>query len=190
MRQRDSVLHTAVSEMLVIEESLDRALRNQIEDFDAEHPDTVLHLRYIHAFVTSHIGQLREAKGRNDTLGGRLGDGFRRAGMLLADIGESAIDFVRNDNLPDQLRKDCSAASRAYAGYRMLFTTASALRAGETCRMAAEFLSDYSRITLILQDLLPDAVVTQLEADGLHLEEPVLRSRNSNRMGGIPVHVG
>ena len=190
MQQRDSVLRTAISEMLVVEESLDRALRNQIEDFDAVHPDAVLHLRYIHAFVTSHIAKLRDMKGRDATLGGRLGEGFRRAGTLLAGIGESAIEFVRNESLPDQLRKDCSAASLAYAGYRMLFTTASALRAGETCRMAAEFLSDYSRITLILQDLLPDAVVTQLEADGLHLEQPVVRSRNSNRIEGVPVHAG
>jgi len=53
--------------------------------------------------------------------------------------------------------------------------------------MAAEFLSDYSRITLLLQDLLPDAVVTQLEADGLHLEEPVIRSRNANRLEQLAV---
>jgi hypothetical protein len=176
--------------MLAIEESFDRALSSQIDDFDALHPDTVLHLRYIHSFVTSHIAQLREVRGQSGTLGGRLGEGFRRAGMMLAGMGESAIDFVRNDTLPDQLRKNCSAASLAYAGYRMLFTTASALRAGETCRMAAEFLADYSRITLILQDLLPDAVVTQLEADGLHLEEPAVRSRNSNRIEGVPVHAG
>jgi hypothetical protein len=176
--------------MLAIEESFDRALTSQIDDFDVTHPETALHLRYIHSYVTSHIAQLRDVRGRSGTLRGRLGEGFRRAGMMLAGMGESAIEFVRNDTLPDQLRKDCSAASLAYAGYRMLFTTASALRAGDTCRMAAEFLADYSRITLILQDLLPDAVVTQLEADGLHLEEPVVRSRNSNRIEGVPVHAG
>ena len=43
---------------------------------------------------------------------------------------------------------------------------------------------------LLERNLLPDAVVTQLEADGLHLEEPAVRSRNSNRIEGIPVHAG
>jgi hypothetical protein len=176
--------------MLAIEEALDRALQNQIDDFDDAHPDTVLHLRYVATLVTAHIEQLRALKRRNETRTGRLGEGFRRAGLMLAGVGSSAIDFMRNETLPDQLRKDCSAASLAYAGYRVLFTTASALRAGEVCRMAAEFLADYGRITLILQDLLPDAVVTQLESDGLHLEEPAVRSRNSNRIEGIPVHAG
>lgn len=190
MEQRESVIQGIIAEMLGIEESLDRALRNQIEDFDDTHPDSVLHLRYIHSYVTSHIARLRDRRGRDGTMGNRIGEGVRRAGVVIAGIGASAIEFVRNETLPDQLRKDCSAASLAYAGYRVLFTTASALRAGETCRMAAEFLADYSRITLILQDLLPDAVVTQLEADGLHLEEPAVRSRDSNRIEGIPVHAG
>ena len=177
-------------QMLAIEESLDRALASQIDDFEVIHPETVLHLRYVAAYVTAHITQLREVEGRNETLGGRLGTGFRRAGSVLAGIGGSAVGFVRNETLPDQLRKDCGMASLAYAGYRSLFTTASALGGGAMCRLAAEFLSDYARITLILQDLLPDAVVTQLEADGLPLEEPAVRSRNSNRIEGIPVHAG
>ena len=175
---------------LAIEESLDRALTTQIEDFEAAHPDTVLHLKYIQTFVTSHISQLRDMEGRGETLSGRLGNRFRRASSLLAGFGGSAVGFVRNETLPDQLRRDCGMASLAYAGYRSLFTTASALREGATCRLAAEFLSDYARITLILQDLLPDAVVTQLEADGLHLEEPAVRSRNANRIEGVPVHAG
>jgi hypothetical protein len=190
MRQRESVLHQAVMDMLAIEESLDRALQNQVDDFDATHPDAVLHLRYVATFVTSHITRLREMAGGNHTLGERLGHGFRRAGSMLAGFGDSAVGFVRNETLPNQLRRDCGLASLAYAGYRSLFTTASALREGDTCRTAAEFLSDYARITLILQDLLPDAVVTQLEADGLHLEEPAIRSRNSNRIEGVPVHAG
>lgn len=190
MRQRESVLHEAVLQMLAIEESLDRALTSQIDDFEATHPDTVLHLKYVAAFVTAHITQLRDVEGRNESLTGRLGGGFRRASSVLAGIGGSAVGFVRNETLPDQLRRDCGMASLAYAGYRSLFTTASALREGSICRFAAEFLSDYARITLILQDLLPDAVVTQLEADGLRLEEPAVRSRNSNRIEGVPVHAG
>jgi len=190
MRQRESVINEAVTQMLAIEESLDRALSSQIDDFEATNPDTVLHLRYVAAFVTAHITQLREVAERDETLGARLGNRFRRAGSMLAGIGGSAVEFVRNETLPDQLRRDCGTASLAYAGYRSLFTTASALRAGPMCRLAAEFLSDYARITLILQDLLPDAVVTQLETEGLHLEEPVVRSRNSNRIQGVPVHVG
>ena len=177
-------------QMLAIEESLDRALTTQIDDFEVTHPETVHHLRYIPTFVTAHIAQLRDLEGRDGTLSGRVGNGIRRASLVLAGIGGSAVGFVRNETVPDQLRRDCGVASLAYAGYRSLFTTASALREGAICRLAAEFLSDYARITLILQDLLPDAVVTQLEADGLHLEEPAVRSRNSNRIEGVPVHAG
>ena len=95
--------------------------------------------------------------------------------------GWEPVGFVRNETLPDQLRKNCGMASLAYAGYRSLFTTASALGEGAMCRLAAEFLSDYARITLILQDLLPDAngeIV--IMGDGMHLslvtDEPVCGS--------------
>ncbi|HKP30297.1 MAG TPA: hypothetical protein VJU15_12875 [Gemmatimonadales bacterium] len=190
MRQRELVIHDAVMQMLAIEESFDRALTNQIDDFEASNPDTVLHLKYVATFVTAHLAQLRELEERNETFAGRLGSGFRRAGSMLAGFGGSAVGFVRNETLPDQLRRDCGMASLVYAGYRSLFTTASALRDGAVCRLAAEFLADYARITLILQDLLPDAVVTQLETDGLRLEGPAIRSRNSNRIEGVPVHAG
>jgi len=187
MRQRESVLQGAIVEMLELEVALDRALRDQIDDFDAEHPDIVHHLKYIATFVSAHIAQLRALASRDATISGRLGNVARRAGSLVAGFSASAVNFVRNPRVPDNLRQDYSDACRAYAGYRMLFTTASALREGAACRMAAEFLSDYSRITLLLQDLLPDAVVTQLEADGLHLEEPVIRSRNANRLEQLAV---
>jgi len=190
MQRRELVLHGAITDMLVLEESLGRALREQVEDFDGNNADTAHHLRYVATFVNAHIERLSDLKARNDTLSNRVGNVVRRAGTLVAGLGNSAVEFVRNESMPTQLQKNYSAASMAYAGYRMLFTTASALRDGETCRMAAEFLSDYSRITMLLQDLLPDAVVTQLEADGLQLEEPVTRSRNANRVEAIPVHVG
>ena len=118
MQQRESVLHQAIMDMLAIEESLDRALQNQIDDFDATHPDTVLHLRYVAAYVTSHISKLRELAGRSDTFGGRLGHGFRRAGSMLAGLGDSAVGFVRNENLPNQLRRECGLASLPYGGNR------------------------------------------------------------------------
>jgi hypothetical protein len=176
--------------MLELEVALDRALRDQIDDFDAEHPDIVHHLKYIATFVSAHIAQLRGLLARDESITARLGSAARRAGTLMAGFGASAVNFVRNPRVPDNLRQDYSEACRAYAGYRMLFTTASALREGATCRMAAEFLSDYSRITLLLQDLLPDAVVTQLEAEGLHLEEPAIRSRNANRIEQVAVQAG
>jgi len=59
MRQRESVLQGAIVEMLELEVALDRALRDQIDDFDAEHPDIVHHLKYIATFVSAHIAQLR-----------------------------------------------------------------------------------------------------------------------------------
>jgi hypothetical protein len=159
---------------------------DQIDDFDAEHPDIVHHLKYI-ATLFPPIAQLRGLLAQNESITGRLGSAARRAGTLVAGFSASAVNFVRNPRVPDNLRQDYSEACRAYAGYRMLFTTASALREGATCRMAAEFLSDYSRITLLLQDLLPDAVVTQLEADGLRLEEPAIRRWNANRIEQVAV---
>lgn len=190
MTQSETVLHGAIIEMLDLEVTLDRALRDQIEEFDSAHPDVVHHLKYVATFTAAHITQLRELGTRNATLAGRLGNAVRRAGSVLSGFSTSAADFLRNASVPEYLRRDYTAACLAYAGYRMLFTTASALRDVEIRRMAAELLSDYARITLILQDLLPDAVVTKLEADGLRLEEPAIRSRNSNRIGHLAAHAG
>ena len=176
--------------MLDLEVTLDRALRDQIEEFDSAHPEVVHHLKYVATFTAAHITQLRELGTRNATLAERFGNAVRRAGSVVSGLSTSAADFIRNASVPEYVRRDYAAACLAYAGYRMLFTTASALREGETCRLAAEFLADYSRITLILQDLLPDAVVTQLEADGLRLEEPAIRRRNSNRIGHLAAHTG
>ena len=54
-------------------------------------------------------------------------DAIKRAGSALLGLGAAAVDLVRNEGLPKNLRDDYTAFSLATIGYVMLYTTASAL---------------------------------------------------------------
>jgi len=183
MPDREETLHGYVTDMLALEQHIQKAVRGQLEAIDTEQPALILHLRHILTHVERHIEQLKELDEKIDA-GARIGEAVKRAGSIVAGLGAAAIDLVRTERLPKNLRDDYTAASLAYVGYIMLFTTASAFEDHDTARLAATCLGDYAQVLTTLQDLIPSAVVFELRTQGFNVFEEAA-SEASVRVEGI-----
>jgi hypothetical protein len=89
-------------------------------------------------------------------------------------LGAAAIDLVRNEGLPKNLRDDYTAFSLATVGYVMLHTTALALEEREVAELARQHFADYAQAVTLLHNLIPGAVIRFLREDGLPVREDVL----------------
>ena len=171
MPDREEALHGYVTDMLALEEHIHKAVRGQLETLDTEQPELIHHLRHVLMIVERHIEQLKQLDERIDARGTRIGEAVKRAGSIVAGLGAAAIDLVRTEKLPKNLRDDYTAASLAYIGYLMLFTTASAFEDHDTTRLASECLGDYAQVLSVLQEIIPGAVVFQLRTEGFNVFE-------------------
>jgi hypothetical protein len=107
--------------------------------------------------------------------------------------GAAAIDFVRNEKLPKNLRDDYTATSLAAIGYVMLHTTAMSLGDRDVADLAHRHLRDHARNVMVLHNVIPSAVVRFLQNDGLPARTDVLTevSRTiesvwSDQSGSVP----
>ena len=87
--------------------------------------------------------------------------------------GAAAIDVLRMDKTPNDLRDDCVALSLAYIGNLMLHTSALTLGDAEITAIAAIAqinLSDHASAMLSLQRIIPAATVATLVAHGMTVD--------------------
>jgi hypothetical protein len=124
--------------------------------------------------VEGHIQNLKALTERRANAGQGLADVVKRAGSAVAGAGAAAIDFVRNEKLPKNLRDDYTATSLAAIGYVMLYTTARSLGDREVADLAHQHLRDHARNVMRLHNIIPGAVVTFLQNDGLSARSEVL----------------
>ena len=95
-------------------------------------------------------------------------------GSALLGFGAAAVDLVRNEGLPKNLRDDYTAFSLATVGYIMLKTTALALDDREVGDLAHQHFSDYAESFTLLHNVVPGAVIRFLREEGLPAREDVL----------------
>ena len=88
--------------------------------------------------------------------------------------GAAAIDFVRTEKLPKDLRDDYTAISLSYIGYVMLHTTALTLHDADTAEIAGAHLADYAQSMMALQRIIPAATVAFLASEGFDVDASVL----------------
>ena len=101
-------------------------------------------------------------------------EAIKRAGSAVLGLGAAAIDLVRNEGLPKNLRDDYTAFSLATIGYLMLHTTALALDDQEVGDLARQHFADYAEAVTLLHNVVPGAVIRFLKEDGLLVREDVL----------------
>jgi ferritin-like metal-binding protein YciE len=166
-RDADEAINSYVTDMLALERHIQTALEGQIEDLDEDYPDVVRHLRVIEREIDGHIDSLQMLSERRAEIGQGLADVVKRAGSAVLGAGAAAIDFVRGEKLPKNLRDDYTAMSLAVIGYVMLHTTALSLGDKEIAGLAQRHLRDHARNVMLLQNVIPGAVVSFLRNDGL-----------------------
>ena len=174
-RDRNEALNSYITDMLALEDHIEKALRGQLEDLK-DQPDVVRDLRQIHRQVEHHVSDLRELSERR---GARTTtDVIKRVGSALLGLGAAAIDLIRTEGLPKNLRDDYTAFSLASIGYVMLHTTAMTLDDTEVAELGRQHFADYAEALTLLHGLIPQAVVRYLREEGFSVREDVLPQVN------------
>jgi hypothetical protein len=164
-RDRNEAINSYISDMLSLEDHIEKAVRSQLED-----------LKDLHRRLEHHISDLRSLSERRNA--GGIVESVKRAGSVVAGVAAGVIDLIRSEGLPKNLRDDYTAFSLASIGYSMLYTTALALDDQEVAELAQVHFSDYAGAVIRLHKLVPTAVVRYLRQEGLPASEGVLPEIN------------
>lgn len=174
-RTSKEAVHSYVTDMLALEDHIDKAIMAQVEDFDGDYPIVGGALRDMNQTIKQHIATLRTLEDVRD-VGPRLdvADFIKRAASTVAGLGAAAIDLMRTEKLPKNLRDDYTAFSLATIGYAMLHATARSLGDARVAGVAQQHLNDYARMVMTLTDIIPATVVKLLKDEGLPVQEDSL----------------
>ena len=170
-KDKDEALNSYITDMLSLEDHIEKAIRGQVEDLK-DYPDVTRELKQILREVEHHVSDLRSLSDRRGAKGPT--DAIKRVGSALLGLGAAAVDLVRNEGLPKNLRDDYTACSLATIGYVMLHTTALSLGDRQVGDVAHRHLSDYARIVMNLHNIIPAATIKFLQEDGLPATDSAL----------------
>lgn len=164
-------INSYITDMLSLEEHIDKAIKSQLEDLK-DYPDVTGELKTVQRSVQHHVSDLRDLSKRRKASG--AADAVKRAGSNVLGMAAGAVDMVRNEGLPKNLRDDYTAFNLATIGYVMLNTTALALGDQEVADLASQHFRDYTRAVLTLDRIIPTAVVRFLQNEGLPARQDVV----------------
>jgi ferritin-like metal-binding protein YciE len=170
-RNKDEAINSYLTDMLSLEEHIQKAVRAQLEDLE-DYPEVTRDLKQVLHKVEQHVSDLKELSERRNARG--ASDAIKRAGSALLGLGAAAVDLVRTEGLPKNLRDDYTAFSLATIGYVMLHTTALSLQELEVANLARQHFADYAQAVTLLHNVIPGAVVRFLREEGLPVREDVL----------------
>lgn len=179
-RNAAEAVNSYITDMIALEEHIQKAVQGQIEDLDEDYPDVVQHLRMVERETDQHVEALKALIERRAEGGQGLADVVKRAGSAILGVGAAAVDFVRNEKLPKNLRDDYTATSLAAIGYVMLHTTALSLGEREVADVAQRHLRDHARNVMLLHNIIPGAVIRFLQTDGLPARSDALMEISRN----------
>jgi len=171
MRSPTDTINSHVTDMLALEEHIEKAVSGQIQAL-GDHPQVGADLRTIQRWVRLHIANLEQLIGTRDATTATAT--VKRAGSSVLGRAAGAIDLLRQEGQPKNLRDDYTAFSLAAIGYVMLNTTALALEDKEVADLAAQHLQNYVRGVIALHYIIPAVVVRSLQKEGLAVREDVL----------------
>ena len=171
MRDTKDTINSYITDMLSLEEHLDKAITGQIEDLKDD-PQVVADLKAVQLWVQHHVSDLKQlSEARQATT---ATDAIKRAGSGVLGFAAGLVDLVRSEGLAKNLRDDYAALSLAAIGYVMLNTTALALDDREVADLASQHLRDYTKALVGLHSVIPAAVVRFLQQEGLPARPDVL----------------
>lgn len=165
-----------VTDMRALEEHMHKAFAGQITDGKDGKFNSVI--RELSGLSEKHIAALDEIADRRKQGGQGIAEAIKGAASSVLGLGAAAIDLVRSEKLPKNLRDDYTAVSLATVGYLMLHTTAEALGDAEVSELALSHLRDYAKAVMTLFHAVPEAVVTFLGEEGFAVDSKVASKVN------------
>jgi len=174
-RDTTEAMNSYLTDMLALEQHIEVAIGAQVKDLKDEPQVLVMALDAIHVTVQHHIESLKEIIGERDAgAANSIAEAVKRAASVLAGAGAAAVDLVRNEKLPKDLRDDYTAFSLATVSYVMLLTTAMSLNDQPVAELAERHLRHYTKVVMKLNNILPSAVIADLREEGLPAREEQL----------------
>lgn len=179
MKDTRQVVNSYISDMLALENHISKALKGQVSDLKA-YPAVTEELDTIRLTAEEHISALEALLNER---GGDAASPIKRVGSALLGFAAGAVDLVRSEGLPKNLRDDYTACSLATIGYVMLHTTAVALDERSVGELAHRHLRNYARVVMTLHNVIPAAVIRFLQEEGLPATEESLEEIGDNIQG-------
>jgi hypothetical protein len=176
-RDRNEAINSYITDMLALEDHIEKAVKGQLTDLK-DYPEVLVALRDIHTKVEHHLSDLRMLSDRRNA--GGVVESVKRAGSAVAGVAAGVIDLIRTEGLPKNLRDDYTAFNLANIGYVMLHTTALAFEDQEVADLAHQHFRDYTDAVMRLNNLIPAAVVRFLEQQGLPVRADITSEVNEN----------
>ena len=162
-----------VTDMLALEKHIQTAVAGQIEDLD-EHNEFKGPLIRIHTICDAHVRELEALTAHREQNVGGVSKVMKKAVSSVLGLGAAAIDFVRTEKLPKDLRDDYTAISLAYIGDLMLYTTALTFHDMEVADLAKAHLTDHAHSMMAMQHVIPAATVAYLASESMDVDASVL----------------
>lgn len=178
----DLQLHLAahVSDMLALEEHVAVPFRTQSEDADFRNsPQAAPVARRIATLAQTHVQTLQSAL---DSLGGHPAHAAKSVITNIEGWVASAIDKMRKKKVAKGLRDSYTALALCTAGYNMLLTTANAFGNTQVADLARRHLHDYAQAIVEIGDVLPAAVVEDLQDLGMAGIDPSVAVRSQTEV--------
>jgi ferritin-like metal-binding protein YciE len=151
-----------VSDMAALESHIEEALDRQLIEVKDD-PVALAATRDFHDMVKQHRDTL---KAMEEETGKTIGTPIKEAGAALIGKAAGIINFVRSEGISKGLRDDYAAFSLAAISYSMLHTTATALGDSRVGSLAERHLRDHAGAIMRINDIMPGAVIRELEKDG------------------------
>jgi ferritin-like metal-binding protein YciE len=151
-----------VGDMAALESHIEEALDRQLIEFEDD-PVALAAVQDFHDMVKQHRDTL---KGMEEEAGKTIGTPIKEAGAALIGKAAGIINFVRSEGISKGLRDDYAAFSLAAISYSMLHTTATALGDSRVGSLAERHLRDHAGAIMRINDIMPGAVIRELEKDG------------------------
>ena len=174
-RTTTEAINSYLTDMLALERHIEVAIDAQVKDLKDKPEVLVMALETIQVTVEHHVASLKQIIAERDAgAANSIAEAVKRAASVLAGAGAAAVDLVRNEKLPKDLRDDYTAFSLATVSYVMLLSTAMALNDQPVAELAERHLRQYTKVVMKLHNILPSAVIAELREEGLPAREEQL----------------
>lgn len=166
-------LDSYITDMLALETHIHTALASQTADLD-EHSEFTAVLVRIRTTCETHVHALETLTQRRAQNVGGISKLVKKGIASAFGLGAAAVDFIRTEKLPKNLRDDYTAISLAYIGNLMLHTAALTFHDTEVADLARTHLNQHAQSMMAMQHAIPAATVAFLASEGVEIDATVL----------------
>lgn len=153
-----------VTDMLALEHHIKDALETQIKDLK-DYPEVRRRTEEFLNTVEFHISSLEGLSNARGAKGGA--SMIKKAGSKVLGMAAGAIDMLRHEGMPKDLRDDYTAFSLAHIGYVMLHSSAMSLSQPDAAALAERHMGDYAKVLMTINHIIPAATIAFLKSEGL-----------------------